>query len=158
MRTLRFTLLSGLLCFAVPGAAQASSLFTSGLRGNIANQSIAGFPSSRATWDLERGRVSLFPFGNAHAVILVRAEGLIIPAIGFNPSPDLLARIVCHDAAGTPSEAARTKTVPFPRDGDAELVDVVSVPADCFAPIVLLTGSRDPDGNQPGNWFAVTGF
>ncbi len=28
----------------------------------------------------------------------------------------------------------------------------------CFAPIVLLTGLRDPDGNQPANWFAVSGF
>lgn len=158
MRTLRLALLSGLLCLVVPGTALAAPLFTSGLLGNIANQSIAGFPSSRATWDIDRGRVSLLPFGDAHALVVVRTEGLIIPAIGFNPSADLLARIVCHDAAGTPSEAARTKTIPFRQDGDALLVDVVSVPEDCFAPIVLLTGSRDPDGNQPGNWFAVSGF
>ncbi len=157
MRALILTL-AGLLGVASPGEADAGPLFTSPLRGNIADQSIAGFPASRATWDVERGKVALIPFGDAQAVVVVTTQGLIIPAIGFNPSPDLLARVVCHDAAGAPSEAARTKTVPFPRDGDATLIDVVSIAGDCFAPIVLLTGSRDPDGNQPGNWFAVSGF
>lgn len=89
---------------------------------------------------------------------MVATKGLIIPAIGFSPSPDLLARVACHDAAGTPSEGVRTKAVPFPRSGDATLIYVVPIAGDCFAPIVLLTGSRDPDGNQPGNWFAVSGF
>lgn len=152
-----FMLVLGLLAAGAP-AASAEPLFSSPLRGNVANQSIAGFPSSRASWDIERGRVSLFRFGEDQAVVVVRTKGLIIPAIGRNPSPDLLARLVCHDAGGTPSEAARTSAVPFPEDGDATLVDVVPLPGDCFAPIVLLTGSRDPDGNQPGNWFAVSGF
>lgn len=158
MRALVLTLLAGLLGVTSPGAAEAGPPFTSSLRGNIANQSIAGFPASRATWDLERGKVALIPFGEEQAVVVVTTTGLIIPAIGFNPSPDLLARVVCHDAAGTPSEAARTKTVAFPQSGDATLIDVVSIAGDCFAPIVLLTGSRDPDGNTPGNWFAVSGF
>jgi hypothetical protein len=151
------TLALGLLAAGAP-AANADPIFSARLRGNVANQSIAGFPSSRATWDIERGRVSLFRFGEGQAVVVVRARGLIIPAIGRNPSPDLLARLVCHDAAGTPAEAARTRAVPFPEDGDATLVDVVELPGSCFAPIVLLTGSRDPDGNQPGNWFAVSAF
>ncbi len=143
---------------ASPRASQASELFTSSLRGNIANQVIAGFSSSVVTWDIERGRASIFPFGSDHAVVVVRTRGLIIPALGFNPSPDLLARVVCHDATGTPSEAARTRAVPFPRSGDASLLDVVSIPDECFAPIVLLTGSVDPQGESPGKFFAVTGF
>ncbi len=143
---------------ASPRASEASELFTSTLRGNIANQVIAGFPSSVVTWDIRRGRASIFPFGSDLAAVVVRTRGLIIPALGFNPSPDLLARIVCHDAAGTPSEAARTSAVPFPQSGDATLVDVVSLPDDCFAPIVLLTGSVDPQGESPGKFFAVTGF
>ena len=110
---------------ASPRASDASELFTSTLRGNVANQVIAGFASSTATWDIERGRVSIVPVGGDAALVLVRTKGLIIPALGFNPSPDLLARIVCHDAAGTPSEAARTRTVPFPPSGDAHLQDVV---------------------------------
>ena len=151
------TLALGLLAVGAP-AANAEPIFSAPLRGNVANQSIVGFPSSRATWDIERGHVSLFRFGEGRAVVVVRTQGLIIPAIGLNPSPDLLARLVCHDDTGSPSEAARTRTVRFPESGDATLIDVVPVPDDCFAPIVLLTGSRDPDGNQPGNWFAVSGF
>jgi len=49
MRALVFALLAGFPGLASPGAADAGALFTSPLRGNIANQSIAGFPSSRAT-------------------------------------------------------------------------------------------------------------
>src|SRR5262245_16529281 len=149
---------AALLGIASPRASEASELFTSSLRGNIANQLIAGFPSSVATWDIQRGSASIFPFGSDLGVVVVRTTGLIIPALGFNPSPDLLARVVCHDAAGTPSEAARTRSVPFPQSGNATLVDVVSLPAECFAPIVLLTGSVDPQGVSPGKFFAVTGF
>ncbi len=143
---------------ASPDVAAADPLFSAKLRGNVADQSIAGFASSRVTWDIERGRVSLLPFGAEHAVLVVRTRGLIIPAFGRNPSPDLLARLVCHDDTGTPFEAARTRAVPFPESGDATLLEVVARPRACFAPIVLLTGSRDPDGNQPGNWFAVSSF
>lgn len=147
-----------LLGVANPRPSEASEFFASSLRGNVANQVISGFPSSRATWDLTRGSVTVVPFGSELGVIAVRTRGLIIPAIGFNPSPDLLARLVCHDAAGAPFEAARTRTVPFPRSGDATLIDVLPLPDDCFAPIVLLTGSSDPEGNQPGNFFGVSGF
>ncbi len=147
-----------LVGIASPRASEASELFAASLRGNIANQVIAGFPSSTVTWDVERGRASIFPFGSDLAAVVVRTKGLIIPALGFNPSPDLLARIVCHDATGTPSEAARTRVVPFPPSGNATLVDVVALPADCFAPIVLLTGSRDPEGESPGKFFGVSGF
>ena len=139
-------------------SAEASDLFTSPLRGNIANQVIAGFPSSVVTWDIARGSVSIVPLGGDLFAVKVRTKALIIPALGFNPSPDLLARIVCHDEAGTPSEAARTRAVPFPQSGDAKLIDVVSLADNCFAPIVLLTGSLDPQGESPGKFFAVTGF
>jgi hypothetical protein len=139
--------------------AQASvDLFTATLRGNRANQVIAGFPSSTVDWDLDRGRASILPFGKGHALVVVRTVGLIIPALGFNPSPDILARVVCHDATGAPFEAARTDTAPFPSSGDALLIDVVTLRDPCFAPIVLVTGSIDPAGNRPGNWFAVSGF
>jgi hypothetical protein len=159
MRRLLLALLAGAL-FALPArpAAASSELFTSTLRGNIANQQIAGFAASTATWDLKRGFVSILPFGKDRALVVVGVKGLIIPALGFNPSPDVLARIVCHDQVGTPAEAARTRTAPLSRQGDGTLVDVVALPGTCFAPIVLLTGSRDPEGQSPGKFFAVTGF
>lgn len=136
----------------------AAEIFSASLRGNRANQVIAGFAASTVDWDIERGQVSLVSFSSGRTLLVLRAKGLIIPAIGFNPSPDILARVVCHDATGTPFEAARTAPVPFEPDGDAVLIAKVAIPDPCFAPIVLVTGSTDPAGNRPGNWFAVSGF
>jgi hypothetical protein len=152
------TMATLLVAGADPREAAADPAYAAGLRGNVADQVIAGFPSSVATWSIERGRVTLQRLRSGMALIVVRAKGLIIPDLGFNPSPDLLARVVCHDAAGVPSEAARTRAVPFPEDGDARLSDTVSLPTECFAPIVLLTGSIDPQGESPGKFFAVSGF
>jgi hypothetical protein len=147
-----------LLGLTTAPALANEALFSANLRGNIADQMIAGFPASRATWDIRRGRVTLVGFGGRHVLLVARAKGLIIPALGFNPSPDFLARVVCHDEAGRPSEAARTQTAPLSQAGNGTLIDVVELPAVCFAPIVLITGSIDPDGNRPGNWFAVSAF
>ena len=91
------------------------------------------------------------------AILVAEAKGLIIPAIGFNPSPDFLARVVCHDAAGALPRRRGPRLPRSPEQGDGTLVDVVELPAACFAPIVLITGSTDPAGNRPGNWFAVSG-
>jgi hypothetical protein len=146
------------LGIAAPPAHATEALFGANLRGNVADQVIAGFPSSRATWELKRGRVTLLGFGDRHALLVAQARGLVIPALGFNPSPDFLARIVCHDAAGQPAEAARTRTAPLSPAGDGSLIAVISLPDACFAPIVLITGSVDPEGNRPGNWFAVSAF
>jgi hypothetical protein len=160
MRRILFALIGTffLLGLASPPALANEALFSANLRGNIADQVIAGFPASGATWDIRRGRVTLVGFGERRAILVAQAKGLIIPAIGFNPSPDFLARMVCHDEVGRPSEAARTKTAPLSQAGNGTLIDVVELPATCFAPIVLITGSVDPAGNRPGNWFAVSAF
>lgn len=152
------SVLVGATMICATTSVAAAEIFSASLLGNRANQVIAGFPASTVDWDIERGQVSLVSFGSSRALLVLRAKGLIIPAIGFNPSPDILARVICHDATGTPFEAARTAPAPFERDGDAVLVAKVALPEPCFAPIVLVTGSTDPAGNQPGNWFAVSGF
>jgi hypothetical protein len=155
MRFLASIVLAVSLLWVSPALA-SDVVFAARLLGNVANQSIAGFPSSSATWTLERGSVSLRPAREGRLTIVVQVRRLIIPALGRNPSPDLLARLVCHDDAGTPFEAARTRAVEFLGSGNGRLVDTVARPAVCFAPIVLLTGSRDPAGNSPGNWFAAS--
>lgn len=152
---------AAVLLASAPRPASADSLFSARLRGNVADQVIAGFPASRATWDVARGRVTLLGLGGALAgavLVHVRAKGLVIPAIGFNPSPDFLARVVCHDETGAPFEAARTAPAPLSPEGNGQIFEVVELEAACFAPIVLVTGSVDPDGNRPGNWFAVSAF
>jgi hypothetical protein len=147
-----------LLGMATPPVLEATESYSSTLQGNVANQVIAGFASSVVTWTIDRGDVRIFRLRSGVALVTIRTEGLIIPTLGFNPSPDLLGRIVCHDSAGTASEGARTRAVPFSPKGNARLFDTVSLPDECFAPIVLLTGSVDPQGESPGKFFAVSGF
>lgn len=160
MTRLALASLLALLFLGLAGSpARANeTLFSADLRGNVADQVIAGFPASRATWDIRRGRVTLVGFGGDRVVVIARAKGLVIPALGFNPSPDFLARVVCHDEAGAPFEGARTRAFPLSPAGNGALFDVVELTRACFAPIVLITGSVDPDGNRPGNWFAVSAF
>lgn len=147
-----------LLGATTPPALGATDSYSSTLQGNVANQAIAGFASSVVTWTIDRGDVTIRRLRSGVAVVTIRTDGLIIPTLGFNPSPDLLGRIVCHDSAGVASEGARTRAVPFSQQGHVRLVDTVSLPDECFAPIVLLTGSVDPQGESPGKFFAVSGF
>ena len=149
---------AGMLFALANRAAASTEHFSATIRGNVANQQIVGFRASTATWDLKRGFVSIVSRARRNDLLVVAVKGLIIPALGFNPSPDLLARVVCHDETGTPAEVARTRAVPMSPEGDATLIDGVSIPGACFAPVVLLTGSVDPDGEMPGKWFGVSGF
>src|SRR5262245_38558598 len=125
MKRLSFGFLGVLVLLGVSrGSAGGTEVFSSSLEGNRANQVIADFPASTVDWNLARGTVSIITFSEGRALLLLRVKQLIIPAFGFNPSPDILARVVCHDPAGQPSEAARTKAVPFNSEGNAILVDV----------------------------------
>ena len=146
------------LTSVLAGSARAEIVYHSRMLGNVANQVIAGEPSSTATWTVKRGRVTIFALEGTRVVVALRAKRLIIPALGFNPSPDFLARVVCHDEGGIPFVAAQTDPAPLSREGNGRLVDAVTLPDPCFAPIVLIGGSTDPAGNFPGNWFAVSGF
>src|SRR5512134_1836075 len=61
-----------LLGLASPPALANEALFSANLQGNVADQVIAGFPASRATWDIERGRVTLLGFGDRHAIVVAQ--------------------------------------------------------------------------------------
>jgi hypothetical protein len=153
-----------------PGAAESfAPLFSARILGNSLDpatggpQVIAGFTSSTSAWSIRRGRVTLVPFGARRALLVASVRRLVLDPAGFNPSPTIEARLVCHDDAGAAFLAARTDAAPFTlgepggeRGGDATLVDVIPVPEACFAPIVLFGG--DSDGPGPPGFFAVSGL
>ena len=149
-----------LMGVSVQSAAADKLVFSSRVLGNIANQVIAGEPSSAATWDIKKGTVKIFALGGERFLLTLAVKGLIIPALGFNPSPDVLARVVCHDENGDPSVVDQTKPADLSMRGNGRLADAIQLPDACFAPIVLIGGSvgPPPDFNQPSNWFAVSGF
>jgi hypothetical protein len=158
-----------LLCASSESAAADGSLFTAKILGNSLDpatggpQVIAGFASSLSAWSIQRGQVTLFSFGQRHAILVASVRRLVLDPAGFNPSPNIEARVICHDDAGAAFLAARTDAAPMTlgapggaAGGDAKLVDVISLPNECFAPIVLFGG--DSDGPGPPGFFAVSGF
>ena len=174
-RILRSFLAAAVLTGVWVDAAHADiRAFSSKILPNQAGQVVAGFPASGVDWAIRSGRVGLFALGGDRFFLTLRVRGLIIPVMegpacipfgtetcfGFNPSADLLARIVCHDESGAPFVADTTRaSTRFTPAGDGLLFDRVVIPEVCFAPIVLIGGSRGPSpGEVPSNWFAISGF
>ena len=161
-RILRNLLVAAVLTGVFAGTAQAGiRAFSSKVLANRADQVVAGFPASGADWAIRDGRVQLFALRGDHFLLTLRVRGLIIPFLGFNPSPDLLARVVCHDESGEPFVADTTRaSTNFTPEGDGRLFDSVEIPEACFAPIVLIGGSvgPPPGSETPSNWFAISGF
>lgn len=165
-----FALFVAALLVGVPSwsaTAADGSIFTARILGNSLDpasggpQVIAGFSSSLSAWSIGAGQVTLFPFGKGHAVLVASVKRLVLDPAGFNPSPTFEARLICHDDAGAPFLAARTKGAPMTvgvpggaPGGNATLIDVIPVPAECFAPIVLFGGDSDLPG--PTGFFAVS--
>ena len=160
-RILRSLLAAAVLTGVWADAAQAGRAFSSKVLANRAGQVVAGFPASGVDWSIRDGRVNLFPLGGDRFLLTLRVRGLIIPAFGFNPAADLLARVVCHDESGGPFVADTTRAIAnFTPEGDGLLFDRVELPEVCFAPIVLIGGSVGPPPGfeTPSNWFAISGF
>ena len=131
-------------------------------------QLIAGQPSSASAWTIRSGHVRVFHFFGEHFFVTARVNGLVLDSAGFNPSPDFLVRLLCHDSRGAPFLAATTRTArltlgnpdptQFEAGGNGKLFDSVRLPDTCFAPIALIGGSFGPTRNSPSNWFAVGAF
>ncbi len=159
---LRVLLATAVLTGVWVDAAHADSLaFSSRVLPNRAGQVVAGFPASSVDWEIRDGRVNLRALGGNSFLLTLRVRGLIIPAFGFNPAADLLARVVCHDESGEPFVGDTTRaSTNFTPEGDGLLVDRVELPEACFAPIVLIGGSVGPPPGfeVPSNWFAISGF
>ena len=164
-----FSILCAALVAGTPlaSAAEERSIFTARIVGNSldpatgAPQVIAGFASSLSAWSIRQGQVTLFAFGARRALLVASVKRLVLDPAGFNPSPTIEARLVCHDDAGAAFLAARSESAPMTLGapggapgGNATLVDVIDLPAECFAPIVLFGG--DSDGPGPTGFFAVS--
>ena len=169
MRRLSFILLAATLLLGFGTESKAFHLeYSSRILGNALDsegnpQEIAGFQSSFSAWTIRSGKVTIFPFGSKHSLLVARVRGLVLDPAGFNPSPTIEARVVCHDRAGDPFLAATTKAAPLklgapggPAGGNGELIAVIQLPDECFAPIVLFGG--DSNGGGPPGFFAVTGL
>jgi hypothetical protein len=101
---------------------------------------------------------------HANGQLEIQVRGLVIdpndPAAiaagraGTNPIPDLIAIVSClsKDANGAATTVnLQTKAFPASPTGDSMILDSVSLPQPCIAPIVFIA-------SPGGAWFAATGF
>jgi len=131
-------------------AGEGSTLLRSTLAPSVpGDPPFHGVTPGGAPWILDRGDVSIRDNGK----LALEVEGLVIPALG---TPDgvktISASLYCGAEANT-APAATTKQVPLSRSGDAKIRQTLTLPATCFAPIVLV----HPNGIL-ARYIAVTGW
>jgi hypothetical protein len=127
---------------------------------------IRGVPGGGLPWVIAFGRGKLSPDGDVD--VLVR--GLVLdpsdPAViaggrgGTNPIANFKAIVSCMSKDGNGNAVpANVSTGLFPADaaGNAHIVDTVTLPSPCIAPIIFVTSASSAT-NPTGSWFASTGF
>ena len=135
--------------------------FESGVVGSVPNATIGGVASGGAPSTVARGEASI----SGNGKLEVEVQGLLLttgaPAnlVGtVGPVQMVAASLVCGGSGG--AVAASTHGVPLSPAGNAEIEATVTVPATCFAPVILVrafnTGAAI--GSQLGPFIAVTGF
>lgn len=157
MRTARLLFLTAALAllvavpgtaFADPGGTKILDAQLTGLPDAMKGQALFGVTAGGIAWRLDSGSVRLFGDGR----LQVNIHGLVLAAganEGKNPIPTGEAILTC---AGAPS--AMSSVVAFSPDGDAQVNEMVALPAHCVAPTVFFAGIT---GAGP-RWFAVTGW
>ncbi len=115
-----------------------------------------GFP-----WVIAQGQAKL----KANGEFELEVEGLVIdPAnataqakglAGINPAPFFFATISCVSNT-TAITNINTNALPATASGDAQIDQMITLPGQCFEPVVLVRGSFTGQSNGP--WFALSGF
>jgi hypothetical protein len=134
--------------------------FASSVIGSMPNLAIGGIPSGNALWVVKQGQASVSSSGRIH----VEVQGLLLgadPAIPANlvgttgPVTMVGATLVC---GGTPA-AVSVAVTPSPLSslGNAQIDQVVTLPAACFGPVVLVRIFDTPT-TALGPFIAVTGL
>jgi hypothetical protein len=132
------------IALSATGAASASAervkpLINSTLVGSLpSDPMIHGVAAGSAPWALKASTFNLASNG----AVVVAVKGLVIPALGTpGPVNEIDAAIYC--GADT-TAAATTKSVRLNEEGDAVIVDKVTLPERCFAPQVLINPNMIP--------------
>jgi hypothetical protein len=170
MHTIRSSLrLSLVLLVAAPAAASADDLFkTDRFRGSVPGITIRDVASGGRPWILKSIQARLeAPKGDeTTATLKVDVKGLVFPPGTVINGEDVggtrggvthfAATLSCIDALGATVNVT-TGGFETTLDGDADIRERITVPAVCYA-AVLLVRSFNPTAGTAGNWFAASGF
>lgn len=136
-------------------------------RGNERLATLRGINAGGQPWvfDSIDAKLDAPREGETQARLRVKVKGLVFapgtPLAGTRGQVShYAATLSCFKGADTdPANHVLVTTTGFPTnlDGDADIDEVIEVPAVCFA-AVLFVRSFNPDTGQAGNWFAVSGF
>ena len=142
-----------------------NSSFQGGVVGSTPGTTIGGVVSGGAPWVVSQGEASV----SADGRVRVEVTGLLI---GPGGPPNLVgttgpvtmvgASLVCGGSGGAPVPEFNGFVTPSPlsASGRAEINQLVTMPAVCVAPVVLVRffNSAAPPGSQLGPFIAETGI
>ena len=170
LRRTFFTLLGAIFLVGVSaGSASAQpTIFESDIVGKqVAFQEIAGLsPDVAQPWKVASGEVRIQSDGRLTAEM----SGLLLLNNTVGPVVSVFAHLVCQKTVltGAPTNevVASTAAVPLSAAGDAEINEVITLPAVCVAPIVLISIKQVDFGGGPFDlailgltaWIAASGF
>jgi hypothetical protein len=142
-----------------------NSSFESSVIGSSPGQAVGGVISGGAPWVVSQGEASVSSSGKVE----VEVKGLLIgpggPAnlVGTTATVGMVAAtLVCGGSGGTAVPVPDLSITPAPLSaaGNAEIQQQVTLPASCFAPVVLVRifNPAAALGSQLGPFIAVTGI
>ena len=139
--------------------------FESSVIGSAPGSSVGGVGSGGAPWVVKSGEASISSSGR----VRVEVQGLVIATGGpanlvgtTGPVTMVGASLICGGSGGTavPETGGVVSPSPLSAAGNAEIEQAVNLPANCFAPVVLVRifTSAAPVGSQLGAFIAATGL
>lgn len=142
-----------------------NSSFQAGVVGSTPGTTIGGVMSGGAPWVVSQSEASVSTDGR----IRVEVSGLLIGPGGpanlvgtTGPVTMVGASLVCGGSGGAPVPVLDTFVTPSPLSsrGQAEIDQMVTLPAVCIAPVVLVRifTSSAPLGSQLGPFIAASGI
>lgn len=135
--------------------------FQSSVIGSTPGMTIGGVNSAGAPWVVGEGQASVSSSGRVHVEVQGLLLGVGAPAnlVGTTgPVAMVGATLVCGGAGGaTVPEAVAVTPSPLSLAGNAEIDQVVTLPAACVGPVVLVRIFSATTGNL-GAFIAVTGL
>jgi len=129
----------------IPVSSAAGALNADGTSPNVNRNVVRGVNPPGQIWVIADLRADVKTDGR----IKVRGRGLLLGGgngIGTNANQSVRATLICEAAA--PFTLRDTGLVPLEVNGDFRIDDVLTAPADCASPVLLIR-------NPAGAWFAA---